>query len=123
MLKLQWVLLLVMMVLLLMLLLVLLVVLVLWLRLLKLVLWPRDLRGVWQERVKLGVGCRGGKVVRIRLTLAGLGARVDDDDVALFKVVYESMQVLEVETAAGVIAAELVFAFHGGKRVHDGTSV
>jgi hypothetical protein len=39
------------------------------------------------------------------LALAGLSARVDDDDVALFKVVYESMQVLEVETAAGVIAA------------------
>jgi hypothetical protein len=48
------------------------------------------------------------------LTLVGLSARVDDDDVALFKVIDESMQVLEVETAAGVIAAELVFAFHGG---------
>jgi hypothetical protein len=39
------------------------------------------------------------------LTLAGLSARVDDDDVALLKVLYESMQVLEVETTAGVVAA------------------
>jgi hypothetical protein len=29
------------------------------------------------------------------------------------------MEILEVETAAGVIAAELIFAFHGGERVHD----
>jgi hypothetical protein len=34
------------------------------------------------------------------------------------------MEILEVETATGVIAAELIFAFHGGERVHhDGTSV
>jgi hypothetical protein len=57
------------------------------------------------------------------LALAWLRARVDDDYVALFKVFYESMEILEVETAAGIIAAELVLAFHGGKRVHDGTSI
>jgi hypothetical protein len=33
------------------------------------------------------------------------------------------MEILEVETAAGVISAEFIFAFHGGERVHDGTSV
>jgi hypothetical protein len=33
------------------------------------------------------------------------------------------MEILEVETAASVIATELIFAFHGGKRVHDRTSV
>jgi hypothetical protein len=30
-----------------------------------LLLWPRDLGGVWHVRVELGVGNRGGKVVRI----------------------------------------------------------
>jgi len=34
-----------------------------------------------------------------------LRERVDDDNVALFKVVYEGMKVLKVETTAGVIAA------------------
>ena len=34
-----------------------------------------------------------------------LRERVDDDNVALFKVGYEGMKVLEVETTAGVIAA------------------
>jgi hypothetical protein len=33
------------------------------------------------------------------------------------------VEILEVETAASVIAAELIFAFHGGERVHDRTSV
>jgi hypothetical protein len=57
------------------------------------------------------------------LTRVQLGARVDDDDVTLFKVFHEGMEILEVETAASVIAAELVLAFHGRECVHDGTSV
>jgi len=57
--------------------------------------------------------------------LAGpqLRARVDNDDMALFEVLHQGMEVLEVETTARVVAAELVFAFHSGKRVHDGASV
>jgi hypothetical protein len=91
----------------------------LWLGLMLLLdLWPRNL-----VRVEFGVGGRGGKVVRVRLARHGLGARVEDDDVALFKVLDEGMKVLEVETTTGVIAAELVFAFHGGEGVHDGASV
>ena len=41
----------------------------------------------------------------ISLTRRQLGARVDDDDMALFKVFHEGMEILEVETAAGVFAA------------------
>lgn len=77
-----------------------------------------------------------------------LRARVDDDDMALFKVLHECMEILEVETTARVVAAlrgngnrslsnderrrktggkethELVFTLHSGKRVHhDGASV
>jgi len=88
--------------------------------LLVLMLWSNKLRWRWQVRVELGVGCWGGKVVGVELVRYGL---VQHNDVALFKVLDEGMQVLEVETAAGVIAAELVFAFHGRERVHDGTSV
>ncbi len=73
----------------------------LWLGLMLLLdLWPRNL-----VRVEFGVGGRGGKVVRIGLARYGLGARVEDDDVALFKVLDEGMKVLEVETTTGVIAA------------------
>jgi len=73
----------------------------LWLGLMLLLnLWPRNL-----IRVEFGVGGGGGKVVRIGLVRYGLGARVEDDDVALFKVFDEGMEVLEVETTAVVIAA------------------
>jgi len=73
----------------------------LWLGLMLLLdLWPRNL-----VRVEFGVGGRGGKVVRIGLARYGLGARVVDDDVTLFKVLDEGMEVQEVETTAGVIAA------------------
>jgi hypothetical protein len=61
--------------------------------------------------------------VGIRLIGHRLSARVDDDDMALFKVLDQGMEILEVETAAGVIAAEFIFAFHGGERVHNGASV
>jgi hypothetical protein len=88
--------------------------------LLVLMLWSNKLRWGWQVRVELGVGCWGGKVVGVELAWYSL---VQHNDVALFKVLDEGMQVLEVETTAGVIAAELVFAFHGRERVHDGTSV
>jgi hypothetical protein len=57
------------------------------------------------------------------LTRHQLRAWVDDDDMTLLEVFHQGMEILEVETAAGVIAAELVFAFHGGERVHDGASV
>jgi hypothetical protein len=50
-------------------------------------LWPRNLGRVWEVRVKLGVGRRGGKIMWISLTRHRLRARVDDDDVALFEVV------------------------------------
>jgi hypothetical protein len=90
------------------------------LRLLVVFMWPRKLSGV---RVKLGVGGRGRIIGGINLTRGQLGARVDDDDMALFKVFHQGMKILEVETATGVIAAELVFAFHGRERVHDGASV
>jgi hypothetical protein len=33
------------------------------------------------------------------------------------------MKVLEVDTAACVIAAELIFTFHGGERVDERTTV
>jgi hypothetical protein len=39
------------------------------------------------------------------LTRYQRGAGVDDDDMALFKMLHESMEILEVETAAGIIAA------------------
>ena len=58
---------------------------------------------MWQVRVKLGIR-RERVVVRIKLARHRLG-RVDDYDVALFKVLYEGMKVLEVDTTAGVIAA------------------
>jgi hypothetical protein len=79
------------------------------------------------------------------LTRHRLRALVDDDDMALFEMLDQSMQILEVETATSVIAAlwgtaidrlatrktkawgkethELILAFHGGERVHDRTSV
>jgi len=93
---------------------------VLWLGLMLLLnLWPRNL-----VRVEFGVGGRGGKAFRIGLARYGMSARVEDDDVALFKVLDKGMEVLEVETTASVIAThELVFAFHDGERVHDGASV
>jgi hypothetical protein len=69
------------------------------------------------------VGRRGDKIVGISLTGHRLRAGIDDKYMALFKVLDQSMEILEVETAAGVIAAELIFAFHGGERVHDRTSV
>ena len=72
------------------------------LRLLVLVLWSSKLRGGWQVRVELGVGCWGGKVAGVELARYGL---VQHNDVALFKVLDEGMQILEVETTAGVIAA------------------
>jgi len=86
-------------------------------------LWPWELSRVWEIRVKLVVWRRSGKIVGIRLTGHRLSAGVDDDYMTLFKVLDESMEILEVETAASVIAAEFIFAFHGGERVHDGTSV
>jgi hypothetical protein len=72
------------------------------LRLLVVFMWPRKLSGV---RVKLGVGGSGRIIVGISLTRGQLGARVDDDDMALFKVFHQGMEILEVETAAGVVAA------------------
>ena len=114
------------------------------LRLLVVFMWPRKLSGV---RVKLGVGGRGRIIGGISLTRGQLGARVDDDDMALLEVFHQGMEILEVETAASVVAAlwgttidclatngepksgvkrethELVFAFHGRERVHDGASI
>jgi hypothetical protein len=42
---------------------------------------------------------------------------------ALFKVLYESMEILEVDTAACIIAAELIFTFHSGERVYERATV
>jgi len=42
---------------------------------------------------------------------------------ALFEVLDESMKVLKVDTAACVIAAELIFAFHGREGVENRASV
>lgn len=61
--------------------------------------------------------------MRIGVKLVGLRAGIQDNDVALFKVLYESMKVLEVDTATCVIAAELIFTFHGGERVDQRASV
>ena len=90
-----------------------------------------------------GAGRRGWIIVGIRLTKYQLRAWVDDD-MELFEVFHYSMEILEVKTAAGVIAAlwriatgqsvtrnetcgkethEVAFAFYGGKTVHGGTSV
>jgi hypothetical protein len=65
-------------------------------------LWWRDLSCLRQVRVKLGIR-RDREVVRIKLARYRLRG-VDDDDVALFKVLYEGMEILEVDTTAGVIA-------------------
>ena len=72
------------------------------LRLLVVFMWPRKLSGV---RVKIGVGGRGRIIGGISLTRGQLGARVDDDDMALLKVFHQGMEILEVETAASVVAA------------------
>jgi hypothetical protein len=74
-------------------------------RLLVLRLWPRKLSRVWEVRVKLGVGQRGREVMGICLAGDRLRAWVDDDDMALFEMLDESMKILEVETAASVISA------------------
>ena len=61
-------------------------------------MWPSKLS---RERVKFGIGGRGGIIGGITLTRRQLGARVDDDDMALFKVFHEGIEILEVETAWG----------------------
>jgi hypothetical protein len=48
-------------------------------------LWPRELSRVWEVRVKLVVSRRALKIVGIRLTGHRLGARVDDEYMALFE--------------------------------------
>jgi hypothetical protein len=83
-------------------------------------LWPWHLSRVW---VKLGIGGRGGLGVGVKLVGWWLRAGIQDNDMALFKVLYESMKVLEVDTAACVIAAELIFTFHGGERVNERATV
>jgi hypothetical protein len=104
--------------------------------LLVVLMWPSKLS---RERVEFGVGGRGGIIGGITLTRRQLGARVDDDDMALFKVFHEGMEILEVETAWGAAidclatkdkrttggkeTHELVLAFHGRECVHDGASV
>lgn len=50
-------------------------------------------------------------------------AGIQDNDMALFKVLYESVKVLEVDTAACVIAAKLIFTFHGRERVDERATV
>jgi hypothetical protein len=88
----------------------------------------------WQK----GLDNCGDKVDQIPAESMG------DDDMELFEVFHYSMEILEVKTAAGVIAAlwriatgqsvtrnetcgkethEVAFAFYGGKTVHGGTSV
>jgi hypothetical protein len=79
-------------------------------------LWSRDLSRVRQVRVELGIR-REGVVVRIKLACYRLRG-VDDEDVALFEVLHESMKILKIETTASVIAAELIFAFDGREGVH-----
>ena len=63
-------------------------------------MWPSKLS---RERVEFGVGGRDGIIGGISLTRRQLAARVDDD-MALFKVLHEGMEILEVETAASVAA-------------------
>jgi len=65
------------------------------------------MRSDWVKKTRVepairrnGILCHGRIAVALRLR-----ERVDDDNVALFKVGYEGMKVLEVETTAGVIAA------------------
>ena len=55
-------------------------------------------------RVMCGAGRRGWIIVGIRLTKYQLRAWVNDD-MELFEVFHYSMEILEVKTAAGVIAA------------------
>jgi hypothetical protein len=68
-------------------------------------LWPRNLSRVWEVRIKLEVGRRGREVMGICLPRHRLRAWVDDDDMALFEMLDQSMEILEVETAARVISA------------------
>jgi hypothetical protein len=89
--------------------LLLLVLVVVWLelglKLLVLFLGPRKLGRVRDIRIVFAVGSRSWIVGWISLAGPQLRARVNDDNMALFKVLHEGMEVLEVETAARVVAA------------------
>lgn len=68
--------------------------------LLVVLMWPSKPS---RERVKFDVGMRGRIIGGISLTRHQLGAR--RHDMTLFKVFHKGMEILEVETAAGIIAA------------------
>jgi hypothetical protein len=68
----------------------------------ELMLWVRSRTLV---RVELCIGGRRGVIVGVKLAGYGLRAGVDDDDVRLFKVLHESVEILKIETTASVIAA------------------
>lgn len=48
---------------------------------------------------------------------------VYDDDVYLFKVLYEGVEVVYLETAARVVPTQFVLAVKGGDGVEDGASI
>jgi hypothetical protein len=75
------------------------------------------------SRVRVELGRSG---VRVRVKLIGgwwRRAGIEDNNMALFKVLNESMKVLKVDAAACVVAAELIFAFHGRERVENRATV
>lgn len=54
----------------------------------------------------------------------GLAILIDDEDVDLLKVLYEAMQVVYLEAAAGVVLTQFVLAIEGAEcGAKDGTSV
>jgi hypothetical protein len=83
--------------------------------------WLGQLGGVW---LKLGIGGRSG-VGGVKLVgwWWWWRTRIEDNNMTLFKVLYESMKVLKVDTTARVIATEFIFAFHGRERVEKRASV
>jgi hypothetical protein len=83
-------------------------------------LWPGQLSRV---RVKLGIWGGSGWGVGVKLVRWLWRAGVQDNDMALFEMLYESMKVLEVDTATCVIAAKLFFTFHSGKCVDQRASI
>lgn len=70
------------------------------------------------------------RAYRLMLLLLGVGNRaalltklVDNDDVILFKVLDESMEIIDLETTASVIATQLVLAVEYAYGIDNGTVV
>jgi hypothetical protein len=75
-------------------------------------------------RVKLGIGGRSGVGVGVKLVgWLWWRAGIEDNNVTLFEVLYESMKVLKVDTTTWIIATKFIFAFHSRECVENRASV